>query len=99
VYDNAVLGHAERGRIVRPLDPKRLGYMDGANFGSVLVDGFVGATWRIAKTPKAAVMRVACLDPVRKGERAALEEEGSRLLAFLAPSGAAREVRLTGPDA
>ena len=99
VYDNAVLGHADRGRIVRPLDPRRLGYMDGANFGSVLIDGFVGATWTIAKTPKAAVMRVACLDPVRKRERAALEEEGSRLLALLAPSAAAREVSVTGPDA
>src|SRR5207247_1763506 len=39
VYDNALLAHSHRSRIVRPFDPTRAGYMEGATFGTVLVDG------------------------------------------------------------
>lgn len=52
VYDNIMLSHSDRARIVRPFDPKRLGYMEGMNFRSVLIDGFVGATWTLKREPR-----------------------------------------------
>ena len=94
VFDNAVLGHDDRSRIVAPFDPKRLGYMEGVSFGSVLIDGFVGATWTIARTPKTAALRVAPLARLRKRDRAALEDEAARLLEFVSPVGVSRDVRV-----
>lgn len=87
-----MLSHDDRARIVRPVDPKRLGYMKGANFGSVVVDGFVGATWTLKRGPKTATVRIALLDRLPTPERVALEDEGTRLLTFVAADAASRDV-------
>jgi hypothetical protein len=98
VYDNIVLGHADRGRIVRSFDSKPPGYLEGANFGSVLVDGFVGATWTVKRNAKTAVLRVALIDQLPKGERVAVEEEGARLLTFIAADAATHQVSVALGD-
>jgi hypothetical protein len=99
VYDNVVLSHADRARIVRPFDPKRLGYMEGASFGSVLIDGFVGATWTwaVERSSRNATLRIALLDRLSKRERLAVEEEGGRLLEFIAADAASRDVTIVEP--
>jgi len=99
VYDNIVLSHADRTRIVRPFDSKRAGYLEGANFGSVLIDGFVGATWTLKREPKTATLRIALLDRLPKRERVAVEDEGARLLAFVATEATAREVTIVEASA
>jgi hypothetical protein len=93
VYDNIVLSHADRTRIVRAFDSARAGYMEGANFGSVLIDGFVGATWGVKRKGKAATLRVAFVAKAPT-ERVAVEEEGTRLLRFIAADATSREVTL-----
>jgi hypothetical protein len=95
VYDNIVLSHADRTRIVRPFDAKRAGYMEGASFGSVLIDGFVGATWTLKRDTSAATLRIVLLDRLPKRERVAVEEEGARLLAFVAVETSSREVTVS----
>ena len=97
VYDNVVLSHADRTRIVRAFDRKRTGYMEGVSFGSVLIDGFVGATWTLKREPKAATLRVALLDRLPKRERVAVEDEGARLLGFIAEGETARDVIVVEP--
>ena len=97
VYDNIVLSHEDRARIVRPIDPKRLGRREGASFGSVLIDGFVGATWTLKRGPKSATLRIALLDRLPKRERAAVEHEGARLLAFVAAGATDRDVLVVEP--
>jgi len=92
VYDNIVLSHDDRARIVRPFDPKRLGYMAGVNFGSILIDGFVRATWTVKRGPKTATLRIALLERLPKRERVAVEDEGARLLGFVGADASAREV-------
>jgi len=92
VYDNALLAHSDRSRIVRPFDPTRAGYMEGATFGTVLIDGFVGATWTVARKAKAATLRVAFVARPPKRERAAVEDEGARLLEFIAADAITRQV-------
>jgi hypothetical protein len=94
VYDNIVLSHHDRARIVRSFEPKRLGYREGVTFGSVLIDGFVGATWTVKRNAKTAVLRVAFIDQLPKGERVAVEEEGARLLTFIAADAATHHVSL-----
>jgi hypothetical protein len=95
VYDNIVLSHADRTRIVRPFDSKRAGYMEGVNFGSVLIDGFVGATWTLKRDAKAATLRIVILERLPKRERAAVEQEGARLLTFVAADTSSRDVVLS----
>ena len=97
VYDNVVLSHDDRTRIVRPFDPKRLGYREGVNFSGVLIDGFVGATWTLKRTPRRAAMRIALIERLPKRERVALADEGARLLGFVAANATTRDVMVVEP--
>ena len=99
VYDNILLSHADRSRIVRPFDPRRVGYMEGASFGSVLIDGFVGATWTLKRSPRTATLRLGFIDKQPKRERAAVEDEAARLLTFLASDASSRNVMVSEADA
>jgi len=99
VYDNVLLSHADRTRIIRGGDQKRSGYMEGVSFGSVLIDGFVGATWTIKRGPSAATLRIALLDRVLKRDRIAVEAEATRLLSFVAPEARSRNVMVLEPGA
>ena len=80
-YDNALLSHDDRARILTPGLPweRRIG---DALF---LVDGFARGTWRHDR--KAGVVRVGPLAPLDAAERAALAAEAERLCAFLGAGG------------
>jgi Winged helix DNA-binding domain len=86
-YDNILLAHADRTRIMAPGQHLGLFSSNGVMKGSVLIDGFVRAGWRPfpAKTETALVI-TPFDEPVRRQDRAAIIEEGKRLLAFLAPA-------------
>ncbi len=99
VYDNLVLSHADRTRIVRAGDRKRTGYMEGVTLGSVLIDGFVGATWTVKRGRSVATLRIKPFDRLPKRERAAVEDEGARLLKFVAGASTARDVIVLEPPA
>jgi len=99
VYDNIVLSHADRTRIVRPFDPKLLGHAEGVNFSGVLIDGFVGATWTLKREAKTATLRVALIDKLSKRDRTAVEDEGARLLTFIAAETSSRNVVVSQPGA
>jgi hypothetical protein len=94
-YDNLVLSHDDRSRILGdPIRPRLLEQERG-NFGSVLVDGFVRAIWRIARGRRRSTLKVAPLKRLAKQERTALIEEGLRLLAFAASDVPQRDVQIT----
>jgi hypothetical protein len=92
LYDNAALGHDDRRRIVSDRDRRRPDLVDR----TLLVDGFVGGTWRlvIERGGDAARLRVRTLRRLAPAERAELDEEGRGLLAFLAPDASSSEVEL-----
>jgi DNA glycosylase AlkZ-like len=84
-FDNAVLAYDDRTRII---DTEHRGLsVAGARF--VLVDGLVAATWTV---DRAATLRITLLTRLRRSDRDAVADEGSRLLAFLAGDAAARGV-------
>jgi hypothetical protein len=97
-YDNVLLSHADRGRVLPDgrLPPLMPG--NGGRLGTVLVDGRFAATWKITTTPGAPVLTVEPFARLARGARVALEEEGLRLLRFVTgeAAGAAGEVRI-GP--
>jgi hypothetical protein len=96
-FDNVVLSHADRSRVVRDEFRRRL--LGEANFwfSPVLVDGFVAATWKLIRAKGTATLRILPLEPLRKAEAAAVEEEATRLRAFVAPEGAEVQLLPAGP--
>ena len=90
-YDNVLLGHADRTRVVSP-DTK---LWTEVGWGTVLVDGFTAARWR-ATTKDAPRLRVELYRRFGATDRADVEAEGHRSLRFLT-DGASGTVELTQP--
>jgi hypothetical protein len=98
-YDNLLLSHADRARIIPagrrvPLPPG-----NGAVVGTLLVDGVWSATWRTERAGDAATLVVEPFVHLRRRQADEVTAEGLRLLAFLAPNGAAgrADVRIARP--
>jgi hypothetical protein len=92
-FDNILLAHADRTRIMPT--GKHLGMFssNGTMMGSVLADGFVRAKWAPVKANDATTLIVTPFEkPIAKKEAGLVAEEGLRLLKFLAP-GDEHEVR------
>jgi Winged helix DNA-binding domain len=84
-YDNAVLSHADRSRLVSEEHRGWLFDTPGPVHGSVLHDGFLGGTWSIDRTGEATVLVVRPVVRLSKRASAALQAEGRRVLRFLEP--------------
>jgi hypothetical protein len=92
-YDNLVLSHADRSRVI----DRVFGSGDDWWKGSCLVDGVVRATWRLVRDPEQTRLEIKTFVPMVPPDRVALGEEAERLLAFLAPTASDRDVRLFDP--
>lgn len=75
-FDNSLLSHADRTRIIAPEHRPHVFTNNGIIRGTVLVDGFVAATWKLAP----AALTVTPL--VTLQDREAIEAEAHRLTAF-----------------
>lgn len=85
-YDNILLAHADRTRILAPERRVGLFNSNGIMKGSVLVDGFVRAVW-IPRTAKGVTtLTITPFDaPLDASGRSRVGDEGLRLLRLLAP--------------
>jgi hypothetical protein len=88
-YENALLSFADRTRVIPDEHRARI------EWSSVLVDGFVRAQWRIARQGDAATLEINPFERLSKSDRAALTEEGRRLLEFAAADSKAHDIRFT----
>jgi hypothetical protein len=93
-YDNVLLSHADRGRIVSDQHRRQLITSNGRSFGTVLVDGFVRATWKVGRERGRALLTIAPLERLTKRDLNAVSQEGTRLLEFAAGDVAAHDVRV-----
>jgi hypothetical protein len=91
-FDNLLLSHADRSRVLAPEHKARVITVNGLVRGSVLVDGFVAGTWQFERARDAAAVAVTPFAPMRRADRDALEAQGARLLAAAFP-GAEHAVR------
>lgn len=92
-FDNVLLAHEDRTRIMPAEHRRRLYTSNGVMRAAVLVDGFTAGLWRIEDGKAESVLRVELFDKVSKPVAKALAEEGGRLLAFAAKH-ASRDVRI-----
>ncbi len=99
-YDNLLLSHKDRSRVFGdaagwPVPADQISQVFAG--GSILVDGFVRAGWKIDRKGGSESGRVTLvirpLAPLSAAEREVVADEGSRLLAFRAVDAASRDVR------
>jgi hypothetical protein len=92
-YDNALLAHKDRTRIV----PSGVPRWTDVGWGSVLVDGFLAARWRLDREKDIATLRVEPFRALTRPEATHVSEEGARLVGFLAEDAVTRDVCLKVP--
>jgi hypothetical protein len=97
-FDNILLSHADRGRIIDDDVRKRLQTVNGLLPGTVLVDGRVAAKWSIELTKGTATLVVTPFAQLTRAEQRSVADEGARLLAFGAADADDRDVRLVDGD-
>lgn len=91
-FDNLLLSHADRARIITEVHRKRIFTVNGIIRATFLVDGFVHGMWKMEKKRGEATLRIDPFDPIPERDRAALEEEGTRLLAAAYPEAGSHRV-------
>jgi Winged helix DNA-binding domain len=96
-YDNLLLSHDDRSRVLGGLGPG-LPYPTGKWIGQQLVDGFFRSYWKITTKDGVATLTIDRFTPATGDPPGVLDEiaaEGERLLAFVAPDAAERRLAWT----
>ncbi|HEX4357707.1 MAG TPA: winged helix DNA-binding domain-containing protein [Pseudonocardia sp.] len=94
-YDNVLLAHADRTRVLPERYRDRLRSKNAIVPGTVLVDGFVAGLWAVARPAGAGGPTVLTVRPFRSfsaRHEAQLRREAAALAEFAARGGAARVV-------
>jgi hypothetical protein len=92
-YDNLLLSHDDRSRAIDDGRHPPLFPGNGGVLGSVLIDGFFRATWKITRRRDSATLTIEPFEGLSHHDRDALAQEGLRLLAFVAGEDQARDVQ------
>jgi hypothetical protein len=95
-YDNLLLSHADRSRVVAA-ELRSLIFSRNGVYPTVLVDGFVAARWRVKRTAGAATITVEPFASLRPADRAAVEAEATRLLLRTDPEASTHAVVFSDP--
>jgi Winged helix DNA-binding domain len=94
-YDNLLLGHADRTRLVS--DEARVTLTAAANAKTIntfLLDGVVAGTWTIVRNDEVATLVVEPAGVITQGDRASLTDEGGRMLAWSAADADTHDVQV-----
>jgi hypothetical protein len=93
-FDNMMLAHADRTRVVSDAHRAKLTTKNLRILPVFLVDGFVAGTWTIVRSGKSAVLQADPFVPLDKKVRADLMEEATALLQFTESDARSFDVRL-----
>ena len=92
-YDNILLAHADRRRIIADVNRKAIATANLRVLATFLIDGFVAGTWRVETKRKTATLVLTPFAPLTQTAREIVAAEGEGLLAFLEPDAVSRELR------
>ena len=92
-YDNLILSHADRTRVIAD-EHKPSVFMKAARVrATFLLDGFVRGTWKIERARGGVTLLVEPFKRLAKADRAALKDEGEELVRFVEPEAKRQTVR------
>lgn len=93
-YDNVLLGHADRRRIIHEDFPWEAMPASGRFVNNLLVDGMLRATWWIERDGKRqATLAIRPFHKLSRAEHAEVAGEARRMIDFAAPDVERRDVR------
>ncbi|MFE7749118.1 winged helix DNA-binding domain-containing protein [Streptomyces sp. NPDC057428] len=81
-FDNVLLGHADRTRVIPPEFKGRNG-VGNQSYGTVLVDGFLAALWRLDETADEATVTVQALGTLTPAARDEITQEAVEMLTVM----------------
>jgi hypothetical protein len=84
-FDGVMLGWQDRTRMISADDAKLIANRNLQIPAVVLLDGFVGGTWRLERKRKTATVSVRTFRPVSNTDKRALEEEAFSLVRTFEP--------------
>ena len=97
-YDNVLLGHADRRRIIPEDFPWTAMLAHGRFVNNLLVDGVLRATWWIERDGRrVATLAIRPFGELARADRDAVAEEARAMIEFAAAGAAVREVRFEAP--
>lgn len=96
-YDNVLLSHDDRGRVVTAADQLQAVFTEEAHWSPLLVDGFVSGAWRITRDRDAATLLIKPLRRLTYDDTAAVTSEGAELLGFVAPEAKTHDIQISPP--
>lgn len=101
-FDNVLLSHADRTRIVSDEVRRRMVTPNGAGPGTLLVNGQVAGVWRLRRHRggdraelQAATVGVELFGALPRAQRREVELEAERLVRFVAPEATDHRVQVT----
>ncbi len=96
-FDNLILSHADRSRVVAEEYRKLISSKNGMVPATFLVDGFVRGTWKAERSRSKATLEIKPFEPLAREDRDALAEEGERLIRFTGEGAEAFEIYFAEP--
>jgi DNA glycosylase AlkZ-like len=97
-YDNVLLGHADRARIIPPDFPWVAMLAPRRSVSNVLVDGMLRASWWLERDGNAlAILAIRPFGRLSKRDRDEVEGEAQRMVDFAAGEATTRHVRFEDP--
>jgi Winged helix DNA-binding domain len=96
-FDNLILSHADRSRVIAAEHRKAITSKNGMVPATFLVDGFVSGTWKVVRDRREATLWISPFEHLPKQDRDALTEEGGRLLNFVTDGAGDSAIRFIEP--
>src|SRR5215212_7989193 len=93
-FDNLILSHADRTRVIADDYRKVIGSRNGMVPATFLVDGFVRGTWKTERTRGKATLVIEPFEAQVEQNRGVIAQEGERLIRFIRDGAEAFEVRI-----
>lgn len=93
-FDNLILSHADRTRVIAEEYRKAIASRNGMVPATFLVDGFVRGTWKSELTRRKATLVIEPFEALVRPIRGVIAEEGERLIRFMRDGAEAFEVRI-----
>jgi hypothetical protein len=82
-YDNVLLAHADRSRVIAPEHRRAVFLTAGRVRATFLIDGFVAGTCKIEKAKGTATLVIEPFRRIARNDRDALADEGERMIRFV----------------
>ena len=96
-FDNAILAHADRSRIIAEEHRPRVTTRNLLVLPTFLVEGFVAGTWKCARVKATATLTLSPFAALPAATKKRLSQEGERLVHFLEPDAKQHAVGFEAP--